>query len=208
MHVCRCLRADREWKPRHMLIRCCDDGRAEGEKKRAAWGRKERRKQKEDDIRVKERREYGKESEPQCSGTLSVHCCEWILFINSTELLSLGEIIRFLDRHMMTHTNYMAHPKSHVEILLYLLTLSYCHSKQTLKWCLCLKGNCNSMMPNLQPVFKQQCLIPKPLLQQHFTSIQRSLQMTTSEVNMKEVTIKTQKEYWGCSDDREARRWW
>lgn len=137
MHVCRFLRADREWKPRHMLIRCCDDGRAEGEKKRAAWGRKERRKPKEDDIRVKERREYGKESEPQCSGTLSVHCCEWILFINSTELLSLGEIIRFLDRHMMTHTNYMAHPKSHVEILLYLLTLSYCHSNDACVW----KGN-------------------------------------------------------------------
>lgn len=26
----RCLRADREAKPGHMLIRCCDDGAAEG----------------------------------------------------------------------------------------------------------------------------------------------------------------------------------
>lgn len=37
VHVCRCLQADREWKPRHMLIRCCDDGRAEGESEREHW---------------------------------------------------------------------------------------------------------------------------------------------------------------------------
>lgn len=58
--VCRCLRADREWKLRHMLIRCCDDGRAEGVRGLGGdiehW-REERRVKRKDFSRQSEREE-------------------------------------------------------------------------------------------------------------------------------------------------------
>lgn len=57
--ACRCLQADREWKLRHMLIRCCDDGRAEGEKRggRAPEGGTNGEKKRWDFSRQGERKE-------------------------------------------------------------------------------------------------------------------------------------------------------
>lgn len=63
--VCRCLQADREWKLRHMLIRCCDDGRAEGVRGQGSemehW-REERRVKRKDFSRQREREEISEKA--------------------------------------------------------------------------------------------------------------------------------------------------